>query len=281
MIEEKNNFNILFAGGDMRQIYAAQCLEERGFKVSFFALGEKNCAKEKHYDIIVLPAPCTRDGETLFAPLCEKKIFIENLAEFAPPKAVIAGGCGSIENKIFSGCETKFFDILKDDEYNTLNAAASAEGAICCAIKAADFNLLGSEILITGFGKIGKVLSSDLRGLGARVSVAARKASDLALAEALGFEPVKYSALSDFADKFKIIFNTVPKTVIDEDIIKNLNKSCIIIDLASKPGGVDFSAAEKHNIKTLWELGLPGRYSPKTSGEIIAKIIKKITDGII
>ena len=53
MIEEKNNFDILFAGGDMRQIYAARCLEKSGFEVFFFALGEKNCAKEKNYDIIL------------------------------------------------------------------------------------------------------------------------------------------------------------------------------------------------------------------------------------
>ena len=55
-----------------------------------------------------------------------------------------------------------------------------------------------------------------------------------------------------------------------------LNPSALIIDLASKPGGVDFESASLMGIKTIWALSLPGKVAPVTSGEIIAKTIRNI-----
>ena len=50
----------------------------------------------------------------------------------------------------------------------------------------------------------------------------------------------------------------------------------LIIDLASKPGGVDFDTAAQLGIKVVWALGLPGKIAPITSGEIIADTISGI-----
>ena len=47
----------------------------------------------------------------------------------------------------------------------------------------------------------------------------------------------------------------------------------IFIDLASKPGGIDFASAQELGKKVIWALGLPGKTAPVTSGEIIAETI--------
>ena len=49
----------------------------------------------------------------------------------------------------------------------------------------------GARCLVTGFGRIGKVLAVMLRGLGADVTVSARKAQDLAWIELFGCRAVQ------------------------------------------------------------------------------------------
>ena len=278
------NLKILFIGGDKRQIYAADFLKAKGFDVCKTAL-EKDFKSfdeylEQIYDVFVLPAPVSKDKKTIFAPLCENSFSTKEFLRFSPPKAIIGGGFDIFENKFFDTKTTKVFDLLKSDEYNTLIAEASAEGAIFTTALQTKTNISGSEILVAGFGKIGKLLAIKLKNLNAKIYVAARSEKDRSLAKVMGFEPVDFFEISALAKKFDNIFNTVPSLVITKEIIKNLKKDCIITDVASAPGGTDFETAERFGIKTLWELGIPGRYAPKTSGEIIAQTVIKISNGI-
>ena len=54
------------------------------------------------------------------------------------------------------------------------------------------------------------------------------------------------------------------------------NKSAIVIDLASEPCGTDFSAAEELGITAKKALGLPGKFAPKTAGEILKETVLNI-----
>ena len=53
-----------------------------------------------------------------------------------------------------------------------------------------------------------------------------------------------------------------------------MKKSGKIIELASAPFGLDFDLARKHGIDVVKAMGLPGKYTPKTAGEIIGKKIE-------
>jgi len=75
-----------------------------------------------------------------------------------------------------------------------------------------------------------------------------------------------------------IVFNTVPAMVLDRDLLFKLNKEALIIDLASKPGGVDFLAAEELGIKTIHALGLPGKTAPVSAARIIKDTIYNILE---
>ena len=55
-----------------------------------------------------------------------------------------------------------------------------------------------------------------------------------------------------------------------------LDKSAIVIDLASEPCGTDFSAAEELGITAKKALGLPGKFAPKTAGEILKETVLNI-----
>lgn len=130
----------------------------------------------------------------------------------------------------------------------------------------------GSRCLITGFGRIGKVLAKMLYGLGADVYVSARKKEDLAWIELLGYTAVDNSEITEFGS-FNLIFNTVPSMVLDAQVLAKIAQDALVIDLASMPGGVDFDSARRMGILTAHALSLPGKVAPKTSGEIIKNTI--------
>ena len=61
-----------------------------------------------------------------------------------------------------------------------------------------------------------------------------------------------------------------------ERLLKNIKDDALILDLASRPGGVDMDAASSLGIKVIWALGLPGKCAPVTSGHIIGSTILNI-----
>ena len=138
------------------------------------------------------------------------------------------------------------------------NAVPTAEGAIEIAITETPFTIHGSKSLVLGYGKIGKILSKDLYALGAQTYVEARKYADLAMIEGHGYEPLPLDNLKDHIHEFDIIFNTIPSLILDDEILTKVKKDALIIDLASKPGGIDFDAAKAYGLKVIWALSLPG-----------------------
>ena len=77
------------------------------------------------------------------------------------------------------------------------------------------------------------------------------------------------------AENAAVIFNTVPAPIIRRDTL-TAARNCLIIDLASKPGGVDISAAKDIGTRVIWALGLPGKVAPVTAGNIIKETIYNI-----
>jgi len=132
--------------------------------------------------------------------------------------------------------------------------------------------------LCLGFGRIGKVLAKMLSGIGANVSVAARKASDFAWISAYGYTPLHIEKLEDKIGKYDVVFNTVPHLILDFSLLSKLKKDVLVIDLASRPGGTAFDVARQLGVKVKWELSLPGRVAPQTAGKIIANTILNIVE---
>ena len=129
--------------------------------------------------------------------------------------------------------------------------------------------LHGSKCLVLGFGRCGKVLANMLKGIGAKLSVEARSQADLAYIESYGYRPVALGELYECIDQYDFIFNTIPTMVLDEMKLRNMQQDCIIIELASKPGGVDFCVAKRLGIKVIDAQSLPGKVAPKTAAKII------------
>lgn len=273
------NFGII--GGDKRQLYLAKSMQKDGYKVyicGFELSGDTKGLEEislrsinEKCENIILPLPCTRDFVHIFAPYSSYSIKIDDDLMTKWNDKVIYGGCLDYLTK--KNPELKKLDLqdyyLREDLAFS-NAVPTAEGAIALAINEHPSALNNSKCLVTGYGRIGKLLSKNLRALGAKVDVAARKSKDIAMIRAMGSNGAYFA---DIKDEYDIIFNTVPDLVIGEGILSKQSTDTVIIELASLPGGVDKTSANKYGIKIVDGQSLPGKVSPKASAEYIKEAI--------
>lgn len=274
--------NILVLGGDKRQLYLAKNLCDRGFNAEIFGFSEATTdglptAKSvkdglDKNNIVVLPMPVTRNNVILNTPLNDFYVTLEEIYENISEKHFIFGG---MINKGFFDTGAKVFDYGKSEELLVKNAVLTAEAVLEIIISSTPYSIFCSDALVLGYGRIGKILSEYLKNLGADVTVCMRKEYDFAMCEAKRMNTLSYSSLKDNVGKFKIIVNTVPFPVMDKNIIENVSKNAFVADLSSGDGGCDFEALAKREIKHIRALGLPGKFSPETSGNIISDIIIK------
>ncbi len=276
-----NSFGVL--GGDKRQIALAESIAADGYTV--YALGfndvefSDDVKKSNLDDIlskcenIILPLPVTADGIHLNMVYSNEKIVLnDSFAEGMRSKQVFGGMMGKLyqTSEIWDSIDT--YDYYTQEEFAIHNAVPTAEGAIEIAMHEFQGTINGSRCLVVGFGRIGKTLSWMLRGIGAKVSVSARKQSDLAWIQSYGYTPVKTENIWE-KEQYDIIFNTAPAMIFNRRLLSKMRTNPIIIDLSALPGGVDFEAAEKFGIKVIHALSLPGKVAPKTAGEIIKNTI--------
>ena len=232
-------------------------------------------------DAILLPLPFSTDGINVFAPFSQKEIKITTLLSRLTPNQVILGGKLSpqfCDEAVRKGCS--LFDYYTSERLTLLNAVATAEGALAIAINETPFTLFNSNCTIFGYGRIGKMLAGMLKALGASVSVCARNPDALTWAEINGCHAIPLENAKSEISGADVIFNTIPKVIIDKEILDNTKSECIIIDLASAPGGIDGSYAKQLPRKVIYALSLPGKVAPQSAGSIIADtVIRRLNGG--
>ncbi len=269
-------------GGDMRLARLAGLLRVDGHRVLCTGLerGEARCVPLAEAlegaDHVILPLPAG-GGETVNAPLAESPISVDELTELMTPRQTLFAG--KVEGRLSELCRARgirCFDYFDREELTVRNAAATVEGALEILMRELPATLLGTPVLVIGFGRIGKLLALRLHLLGARVTASARKPADRAWIECLGMESADTGALETVLPEFAAVVNTVPAPVLDEKRLALLRRDCLCLDLASKPGGVDFDAARRLGVRTEWALGLPGKTAPETAGAAIRDTVYNI-----
>lgn len=271
-------------GGDLRQLTIAGMLAADGYDVIIYGFDRDIKTDDlTHADtlsatldseIIILPVPVTFDNIKVNMPFSDEVLTLKSLTDGINPLSIVFGG--RISRTLSSELESRGImhrDYMKRDELAIRNAVPTAEGAIEIAISETPITLHGSKCLVMGYGKVGKVLARFLDGLGANTYVEARKYADLALIESHGCIPLTMKEAKTRINEFDVIFNTIPALVLTKDVLSGVNQNSLIIDLASKPGGVDFESARELGVKVIWALSLPGKVAPVTAGIIIKDTI--------
>lgn len=261
-------------GGDSREKYLAYQLERKGIEIIHPEQVDR--LKDKKADFIVLPTPVTMDRFTVKATEGQRKVTLKEILDITEKGQPIFGGMFPAEfRKALEEKGAVIYDFMKMDDIAIQNAVATAEGAIAEAVFMSNEVIHGQEVLVLGYGRCAEVLADKLKGMAAKVTVMARREEARSRAWTFGNEILAFDDLQEI-EKFHYIFNTVPSMCITKDWIDRLNRYCCIVDIASKPGGVDFDYCSKKGIRAKLCGSLPGRYAPKTSGELLAKKIESI-----
>lgn len=271
-------------GGDLRSFFLAQALVREGYTVLTYGLEQAElpnsivaCISPEQavplMDAVIFPVPVSADDVHLHAPLARTSVSLERLFQAASPEQKLFGGqiSSAVEKKIRCyGLQME--DYYRREDLAVYNAVPAAEGAIQLAMEELPITLHCARTLITGCGRVGRALAQRLVLLGARVTVAARRQAELAWAYSIGCSVLEIRDLEK-ALPTDVIFNTVPAKLFTASLLRRIGRDTLLIDLASKPGGVDWDAAAALHCRTIWALSLPGRVAPKTAGEILATAV--------
>ena len=292
----KKYLKISILGGDLRQLAAADMLAESYDNINIWGIRESALEAPSKYtllddikkaiensEIIILPLPVSSDGITLNCPLFDstEKPKLSKIAEYLPVSSTVIGG--KIPPEFVSAAQARgirVLDYFESEDFQIKNAYTTAEAALSIAMNTLDKNIREARVAITGYGRISKHLCSLLRRIGADVTIAARRDSDISWAESCACHTLKITPdkawLKSLETGYDVIYNTVPFWLFDRDFLSRIDKSTFIVDLASAPGGVDIRAAKELGANVSWATSLPGKYAPKSAGTLVAECIKKL-----
>ena len=273
-------------GGDARQLRLADLLRQDGHPVYLWGFDRVEDVEQSSLeqavtaDVVILPLPASWDGITLHLPLSVSQVNLEELWPLLDSRRQIicAGNLREPLRQQAAKARLTLLDYFNREEVQVGNAVPTAEGAIQAAMEATDRTIHGARALVVGYGRIGKVLAQDLRGLGAEVTVSARKYSDLAWIAAAGYRGLHTEQLAGHLHGFDLICNTVPAPVLGWELLEELDRTCVIVDVASEPGGVDFAAADALGVRAIWARALPGKVAPLTAAAVIRDAIYHILE---
>jgi len=280
---------IAVLGGDARQWEAARVLAAEGHEVRVFGLRLPGGRQgEPGLTAAASPAEALAGASAVVGPVqgatATGAIWVtaglepivlsrEDLAGLEPGAVFLIGITNEPLRCLCREAGVELVEYREEDDFALLNAIPSAEGAIAMAMERTPFTLFGSRCFILGFGRTGEILALMLRGLGARTTVAARKPSALARAQAHGHQAVPFADLERTLPGAQVVFNTVPAPVLFGRNLEALPAEAVVIDLASAPGGVDFVRAGERGLQAVLAPGLPGKVAPQSAGRYVAGLV--------
>ena len=277
----KHRLNVWILGGDRRQVRLARRLRQEGHTVHTYALIEPEDVASlqgaSRADCIILPLPTASADGLLNAPLSDRKHPLRELLCVLHPRQVICAGKVDPDTAALAAeYGLTLHDYFAREELALANAVPTVEGAIQIAMEQLPITLHGARVLVIGCGRLGKLLALRMGGLGAKVGLSGRKCIDFTWADIHGFIPEQTDQLEGWLGTYDLVVNTVPAQVLGLERLSELKEDCLVIDLASAPGGVDFEAARKLGVRAIHALSLPGKVAPVTAARAIWTAVSNI-----
>lgn len=274
---------ILAAGGDLRQAYMCRELAA-DHKVYSWGIAPGQG------DTIALDTPdqLTEGAEVLILPILSDdslsvtaaggtKLAFSKLIPCLDKGALVLGGrLRENQRKYFISQGLECEDYFLNESLVLRNCIPTAEGTVQIAMEQTRKTIRSSKVLIVGYGRTARACAALFRAVGADCTAAARRSSARAAAWTDGIKAISITDIRESIPNFDIVINTVPAMILDASVLRAAAPDSLVIDIASKPGGTDFGAAENLGINAVHALALPSKTAPATAGEIIACTVRDI-----
>ncbi|MEL7569651.1 MAG: NAD(P)-dependent oxidoreductase [Eubacteriaceae bacterium] len=239
--------NFMIFGKDLRYNYLKELLQKSGWKEN-----QREELSDNRADLLILSP-----NESVLTYINASK-----------PGALIFGGKNASRSEIEAAGRVKF---EQSNKFKIKNSIATAEGALSIAISETNHTIYKSDVLVLGYGFLGKEVADLFNKMGAKVTVCCRSQEQLKIAGSKGYECIELKNLC--ALSYNIILNTIPALVLDADKFKSTPTGAILIELASIP----CCDETQEGIRIIKAGGLPGKFSPYSAAlfmyeEILDKI---------
>ena len=249
-----NKLQFSVVGKDRRLMFCSEALENEGYK-SEFCTDEIYISNNSDYYVFGIPF--------------KKNMLPSDIRVLAPNSCVFGGMITPDTEEVLKNNGFRVIDYAKSEFFRSENALLTAEAAMTVYIGSVGEGFKGSEVLITGFGRIGKALARLLTSHGASVTVSARKYSDIERISEYGCYPMETLGINGAYD---VIFNTVPAWIFTRDVLDR-TQTKTYVELASPPYGIESYMDWGDKTKVILASGLPGKVLPISAGRIIKEAI--------
>lgn len=285
---------VLVLGGDSRYLEIIENLSSKhnvsvvGYKNTFINNSVKNLdindVEIGKYDIILFPINGVMDKNLISCRFNNNpvKLPLDLLVNSKKDVKIFSGVSTPNLNSMLEIANRKCVFLMDDKSVIKENVIPTVEGIIADVVVNTEKTISNSNVLVFGYGNVGKILVDYLLLLGANVSVSVILEEDKKLLESkninsfYSYDREKLLKEIGFND---VIINTVPKNIIDVHDIRYINRDSYVLDIASHPHGIDREVLDEYFIKNKLYLGIPGKVAPKTAGLILTKKINEIMKG--
>ncbi len=229
-------------------------------------------------DIVILPIIGTDDHGEVSSIFTTKTLILteEHMKALSNHATIFTGLARPYLKNLCTKYQVSVVELMERDDVAIYNSIPSVEGALMMAIQNTDITIHDSNSIVLGLGRVGLTLARTLQAIGAHVKMGVSTSAEYARAFEMGLTPFYLHELIDLVEEADLIFNTIPAEVLTAAILSRVRHDVVMIDIASKPGGIDYHYAEKRGLKAILCPSLPGIVAPRTAGRIIAGTIRQL-----
>ncbi len=209
----------------------------------------------------------------------EKQITINNefLSSLKYGVKVFTGGKNEVLRNKFEKFQIELVEIMSYKHMTILNAVPTAEGVIYNILKDFDNCILGSNVLVMGYGICGREIVKKLKALGSNIDILDRTERKYSMALTIGVGGIVEKDLKN--KNYDIIINTIPSKILNNETIDFINKDTLIYDISSAPYGFDEKYMNEIGLSYKILGGLPSKFGLKFTGKNVSDFIYKKVEG--
>jgi len=238
---------------DKRYKYLTQFIEEMGYEV----VSDVNFHTENK--VVYIFSPFRKLTETEADMLKASSVVIAN----AQSDSVI---------KRLADNDIEYYNIFGNEIFAMRNAMITADGAVMLAANNTEISFSDMNILIFGYGRVGKACAKYFRALGSHINIFTINEKEYA--ESILITDTRYKRAEEVnLTNVNVIINTIPAPIFTKQMLAKAGKDVFILELASLPGGVDTEAVKKFNLHFMHAHGLPAKVAPCSAAGIMLEAV--------
>lgn len=268
--------------GDQRQVYLEHFLRSHPYQVCSYALASS--PPDSFHDLtefchcapcIIGPAPLCRTKDRIFCTSTQDPgLTLDLLYEaLLPGQTFIAGNIPPDLSSSLCAKQVRVIDLLKIPSFVDFNSTATAEGAICEAIRHSTYQLFGSHCAVLGYGHCGEAITRLLLSLSCKTYIADCDPERIDLAMQVADHAGSLQEILSYAPRFDFLFYTIPHKILPADPLISCPAHITLLNISSPPGGIDPSVTNDLHLNVIACPSLPGRFSPASCAQAIYRLL--------